>query len=100
MSQSNYLLPIRLTWFISDLRIQATCTFSPTTHLFIFRTQQFHNNAIQTQTKEARIVLAIEAIRTTKKLSVQRATQIYEVSESTIYNYMKSYLLKAEKQNI
>src|SRR6266566_8841162 len=54
---------------------------------------------MQTQTKEARIVLAIEAIHTTKKLSVRRIAQVYEVSESTIRNRMKGCLPKAEKRN-
>ncbi len=48
---------------------------------------------MQTQTKETRIVLAIETIHTTN------AAQMYEVFESTIRNRMKGYLPKAEKRN-
>ncbi len=88
-----------ITWFISDLRIQATCACFPTTHLSIFRTRQFHNNTMQIQTKETRIVLAIEAIYTIKKLSVRHTAQMYEVSESTIRNRIKGCLPKAEKRN-
>src|SRR6266699_3023635 len=55
---------------------------------------------MQIQTKKARIVLAIEAIRTTKKLSVRRVAQMYEVSKSTIRNRMKSCLPKVKKRNI
>ena len=36
------------------------------------------------QTKEARIILAIEAIRTTQKLSRRRAAVIYNVPELTL----------------
>jgi hypothetical protein len=36
------------------------------------------------QTQEARIILAIEAIRTSKKLSRRKAATIYEVPESTL----------------
>jgi hypothetical protein len=36
------------------------------------------------QTQEARIILAIEAIRISKKLSRRKATIIYEVPESTL----------------
>ncbi len=36
------------------------------------------------QTQEARIILAIEAIRTSKKLSRRKAAKIYEVPESTL----------------
>jgi DNA-binding transcriptional regulator YiaG len=35
------------------------------------------------QTQEARIILAIEAIRTTKKLSRRRVAEIYDVPEAT-----------------
>ena len=55
---------------------------------------------MQIQTKETRIVLAIETICTTKNLSVRRAAQVYEVSESTIHNRIKGCLPKAEKRNI
>ena len=36
------------------------------------------------QTQEARIILAIKAIRTSKKLSRRKAIKIYEVPESTL----------------
>jgi hypothetical protein len=36
------------------------------------------------QTQEARIILAIEAIRISKKLSCRKATKIYEVPETTL----------------
>ena len=36
------------------------------------------------QTKEARIILAIEAIRTTQKLSRRRVATIYNVPELTL----------------
>ncbi len=84
----------------NDLRIQTTYTFFFTTRLSIFRIRQCHNNIMQTQTKETRIVLVIEVTYTIKKLSVQRATQIYKVSKSTICNRIKSCLSKAEKQNV
>jgi hypothetical protein len=37
------------------------------------------------QTQEVRIILAIEAIRTSKKLSRRKAVKIYEVPESILY---------------
>ncbi len=37
------------------------------------------------QTQEARIILVIEAIRTSKKLSRRKAVKIYEVPESTLH---------------
>jgi DNA-binding transcriptional regulator YiaG len=43
------------------------------------------------QTQEARIILAIEAIRTSKKLSRRKAATIYEVPESTLRLRMNGY---------
>ncbi len=42
------------------------------------------------QTQEARIILAIEAIRTSKKLSRRSAAKIYDVPESTLRDRMTS----------
>ena len=39
---------------------------------------------MQVQTQEARIILAIKAIRTSKKLSRRKAAEIYKVPESTL----------------
>ncbi len=55
---------------------------------------------MQIQIKEVRIVLVIEVVCTTKKLSVRRVAQVYEFFESTICNCMKGYLPKAEKRNV
>ena len=40
------------------------------------------------QTQEARIILAIEAIRTSKKLSRRKATTIYNIPEATLRDRM------------
>jgi hypothetical protein len=45
------------------------------------------------QTQEARIILAIEAIRTSKKLSRRKAIIIYEVPESILRLRMNGYTL-------
>jgi transposase len=39
---------------------------------------------MQIQTNEARIIIAIEAIRTSKNLSCRAAAKIYQVPESTL----------------
>ena len=39
---------------------------------------------MEIQTQEARIILAIEAIRTTKKLSQRKAAKFYKVPVSTL----------------
>jgi hypothetical protein len=43
---------------------------------------------MEIQTQEARIILAIEAIRTSRKLSRRSAAKIYNVPESTLRNRM------------
>jgi hypothetical protein len=43
-----------------------------------------YNNTISVQTKEARIILAIEAIYTTQNLFRRRAAAIYNVPEATL----------------
>ena len=58
---------------------------------------------MEIQTQEARIILAIEAIRTTKKLSCRKAAKLYKVPETSLRdritsrpqpNYMKLTKLK------
>jgi hypothetical protein len=51
------------------------------------------------QTQEARIILAIEAIRTTKKLSRRRAAKIYSVPETSLRDRINGITPKAEKRN-
>jgi hypothetical protein len=41
---------------------------------------------MQIQTQEARIIIAMEAIQTSKKISRRKATVIYDVPESTLRN--------------
>jgi hypothetical protein len=43
---------------------------------------------MEIQTQEARIILAIEAIRTSKSLSRRKAAKIYNVPESTLRDRM------------
>ena len=50
------------------------------------------------QTQEARIILAIEAIRTSKKLSRRKAAEIYEVPESTLRDRMNGRATLPERR--
>ena len=43
---------------------------------------------MEVYTQEARIILAIEAIRTSKKLSLRKAAEIYNIPRSTLTNRM------------
>lgn len=50
-------------------------------------------------TKESRIILAIEAISTTRKMSIRRAAKTYDVPESSIRLRMKGTTSLAERRN-
>jgi hypothetical protein len=52
------------------------------------------------QTQEVRIILAIEAIRISKKLSRQKAAEIYKVPESTLRNRMNSRTTLPERRPV
>ena len=50
------------------------------------------------QTQEARIILAIEAIRTSKKLSRRAAARIYKVPEATLRLRMNGHTTLSERR--
>ena len=52
------------------------------------------------QTQEARIILAIEAIRTSKKLSRRKAATIYEVPESILRLRINGYTLIRDRRSV
>ena len=52
------------------------------------------------QMQEARIILAIEAIRMRKKMSIRRAAQTYNVPKSTLIARMKGRVAKPEKRDV
>jgi hypothetical protein len=51
------------------------------------------------QTKEARIILTIDAIRTTQKLSRRRVATIYDIPETTLRDRIKRVTPKARSVN-
>src|SRR5436305_2462347 len=61
--------------------------------------QHLYYNTMSIQTQEARIILAIEAIRTTKKLSIRAAAKIYDVPRMTLVDRMNGHVAKPEKRN-
>ena len=48
------------------------------------------------QTQEARIILAIETIRTIKKMSIRQVIKMYDVLESSFRYRIKGRIAKAE----
>jgi helix-turn-helix, Psq domain len=53
---------------------------------------------MQIQTNEARIILAIEAIRISKKLSRRKATKIYNIPETTLRDRMNGRTTLSERR--
>jgi hypothetical protein len=53
---------------------------------------------MEIQTQEARIILAIEAIRSSKKLSCRSAAKIYRVPETTLCRRMNGQLYLPERR--
>ncbi len=51
------------------------------------------------QIQEARVILAINAIRATNGLSIRKAAKAYDVPLTTLYDRMKGRVAKAEKRN-
>jgi predicted XRE-type DNA-binding protein len=49
---------------------------------------------------ENRVLLAINAIRSTPRSSIRRAAEIYDVPRSTIYRRMNGQITKAESHNV
>ncbi len=47
-------------------------------------------------TQEARIILAIEAIRTTKKITIRKAAKIYKVLRTTLTARIASWTERSE----
>ena len=48
------------------------------------------------QTREARIMLAIEAIQSANKISIRKASTLYEVPESSVRLRMNGHTPRAE----
>ncbi len=49
--------------------------------------------------KKNRLFLAIQAIYTTKKISIQDITKVYNIPKSSIHNQMKNITTIANKRN-
>ena len=54
---------------------------------------------MNSQSKEARIFLIIQTIRTNPEMSIRRVTKTYDVPRTTLRNRMESRTPKTEKRN-
>ena len=90
---------LSLTWFIIDPPFQSTRHFFLSTTTSNFYTRHLYNNKISTQSQEARIVLALQAISKSKKLRIARIAKIYNIPRSTFRDRIKGITSKAETRN-
>ena len=64
------------------------------------RTQSQHNNIMNSQSQEARILLVIQVIRTNQEMSIRYTVKTYDVSQTTLRDRIKSYVFKVEERNV
>ena len=73
-----------VTSFIFEWRIYLSGALPHHHHLSNYYIQQHHNNNILQQSKEANIILAIEAIRYNPQISIQATTKTFRAPETTL----------------
>jgi hypothetical protein len=78
-----------VTWFISTSWISVPRDF-PRFFLPLTLTRDFSITIILIQTQEARIILVIKAIRSSKKINRSNATKIYDILYSILTDRMNS----------
>ena len=93
------MIRVLITWFIIDPPFQSTRHFFLSTTTSNFYTRHFYNNKISTQSQEARIVLALQAISKSKKPRITRIAKIYNIPRSTLHDRIKGITSKAETRN-
>ena len=54
---------------------------------------------MNSQSQEARILLAIQAIRTNQEMSIRYTAKTYDVSQTILCDRMKGYVFKAKERN-
>ena len=101
--RENRLILPRLTtispkWFITESRIPPSrALFWRDTTLHLWHAF-FPQLMLMVQIQEARVVLAINAIQSSKKLSRRAAAKLYNVPETTLRDRMKGRLPRVETQ--
>src|SRR5690242_6024462 len=90
---------ISVTWFTITLRTPSPCSLFAETTTSKYDPPFLHTREMSVLTKESRIILAIEAIRTTRKMIIRRDAKTYDVPESSIRLRMKGTTSLAERRN-
>lgn len=87
-----------ITWFISDSRISVTRALSRRVTILYLLHAIFSQSRMPIQIKEVRVILAIEAIRFSRKLSRRATAKLYNVPETTIRDRMNDVIPKNDSR--
>jgi hypothetical protein len=83
-----------VTW-----RIQLPGALHPNLHQLVYYPPHHLYYTMSMSTKEGRIILAIETIRTRKNISIRGAAKAYDVPQSSLRNRMKGITPLAERRH-
>src|SRR6266699_3204300 len=86
-------------WFTITSRSQSPRALSTCITTSLRQTPFLYTYEISALSKKTKIILAIEVIRTTKKMSIRRTVKTYDLSESSFRDRMKDITLLTEKHN-
>ena len=62
--------------------------------------QSQHNNTMNSQSQEVRILLTIQVIRTNQEMSIRRIVKTYDVSRITLRDRIEDCILKVKERNV
>src|SRR6266699_2193787 len=96
---SQFPKVFNITWFTITSRSQSPRTLSTYITTSLRQTPFLYIYEMSVLSKETKITLAIEAIRTTKKMSIRRTIKTYDLLESSFRNRMKDMIPLAERYN-
>src|SRR6266566_14952 len=96
---SQFPKVFQITWFTITSRSQSPRALSTCITTSLRQTPFLHTYEMSTLSKETRITLVIEVIRTTKKISIRRTTKIYDLPENSFCNRMKGMTPLTERRN-
>ena len=86
-------------WLYIDQRSQSTDALSaalqPSNAIAVF----LHTHKMPVLSKEARIALAIQALYTSKEMSIQHTVSMYDVLEATLRHCIKGCTAKPKIRN-
>src|SRR6266566_2411838 len=96
---SQFPKVFNITWFTITSRSQSPRALSTYITTSLRQTPFLYTHEISALSKETRITLVIEAIRTTKKMSIRRVAKTYDLLKNSLYNRMKGIISLTERYN-